>query len=158
MFVWTPFLQLRTLLNLYYLCLLGLLCTLCHSWFCVLETHTLECPSPWMSVFCFHSQFQYVLSKLCPVGFPPQVFLLSFFAALGTANLTLSGTFLLASAPGGQPPWFFQFPECSFFGFVLIFPPSPLSALRAVLPQDIPMQSWPSALTHPVQRFSIYCV
>lgn len=65
--------------------------------------------------------FAYILP--CRIPFPG---IFSFFAAFGTVNLILSGIFLLASVPGGQPPWFFWFPEHSFFGFILIFPPSSL--------------------------------
>ena len=122
--VWTPVFQLRTSvrIHLYYLCLLVLLYILCHT--------------------------QCILIKLCSLGFPPQVFLLSDFpCCLWHSNLTLCGTFLLASAPSGQPPWFLWFPEYSFFRFFPIFPPLPLFSTGSSSPQGTPVLSWPSALT-----------
>lgn len=76
----TPFLQLRaSLLNhLYFLCLLGPLNTLCHSWFYNLQMHALVCPCSWMSVFCFHSQFQHILTCVIQATLSRYFFFLNF--------------------------------------------------------------------------------
>lgn len=91
------------------------------------------CPCFISAFGCLASAFAHnsnTCSLACVIeGFLPRYFFfLHFFAAFGTADLTLPGTFLLAAASGCQPPLVSLVPEHSFCGFFPNFPPSLLSS------------------------------
>lgn len=123
MYIWTPFLWLRTFLlnHLYYLCLLGLLSTLCHSWF-----------SKPLNVFSQVQHF-WVLHVIQGIFLSPRYF---FFLSWLFLALLISLFLGHAHWPQLQVvscPWFSWFPEHSLSSHLPSFLYSEPDSLKTFL-------------------------
>lgn len=127
--MWTLFLQLRTsLLNhVYQVCVLGPLNTLCCSFFIVSRLMPFSDPVLGCLSTVFTHSFN-ITWLLCATRGALSTYFLFFniLAAFGPADLTLSGTFLLASASDCQPSLVLLVPWTS-----PILPPSPLYFIQS---------------------------